>query len=150
MSQHQLPGIEVIPQKPPFRFIEQLIDGEPGRFAETALQLRAEDSVFLGHFPDRPVFPGVLMIEQMAQTACWVMAASNPDADRYALVRVEHCEFRQQATPGERLVARAELSRRAGNFAFFDCSVHSNSKRIARAQLLVAQIQSNDAGETHS
>lgn len=149
---NHLPPAGLIPQQPPFRFIEDIVRGEPGRFAEASLHLREDNPVFSGHFPGQPIFPGVLMIEQMAQTACWVMAAC-PDAPptrRYALVRVGDCEFRQQAVPGDTLIAHAELERHAGKFAFFNCQVSRSGHRIASARLLVATLDATDPGELRS
>lgn len=144
--------VDVIPQKPPFRFIEQILRGEPGRFAEASLHLQEDEAVFSGHFPGHPVFPGVLMIEQMAQTACWVMAADtdSPRSRHHVLVRVTDCEFRQQAHPGDTLVAHAALTRHAGKFAFFDCHVTRDGLRIASARLLVATVDPTASGDPHS
>ncbi len=140
--------VDAIPQRPPFRFIEQILRGEPGQYAEASLHLRPDNPVFAGHFPKRPVFPGVLMIEQMAQTACWVMASipGTPQKRLYALVRVEHCEFRQHAQPGDTLVAQARLERQAGKFSFFDCQINRDDQNIAHARLLVASSDSSDPG----
>lgn len=145
-------AVDAIPQRSPFRFIEHILHGEPGQCAEASLYLRPDNPVFAGHFPKRPIFPGVLMIEQMAQTACWVLASvpGIPQNRHYALVRVEHCEFRQHAQPGDTLVAHARLERQTGKFAFFDCQISRDGQNIARARLLVASSDSTDSGVPQS
>ena len=135
-----LPGVDIIPQRAPFRYLDEIDSGVPGVFAVSRFQVRSDDPVLVGHFPGRPVFPGVLMIEQMAQTACWVMAA-RPQAqpsDQYVLVRVSECSFQRLVQPGDELLARADLNREVGGFAFFSCTLHCAGHSVARAQLLVA------------
>jgi 3-hydroxyacyl-[acyl-carrier-protein] dehydratase len=147
---NELAPVDVIPQRPPFRFIERILEGEPGRNAVASLYVRADNPVFGGHFPGRPVYPGVLMIEQMAQTACWVMAADATVARQYVLVRVNSCEFKRQAGPGDTLVSSATLTRQVGDFAFFDCRLSCGEQLLATAQLLVAQASPSDSQGTLS
>ena len=149
------PSVDVIPQRPPFRYIDAIADAEPGQWAQARFKVRPDDPVFEGHFPGRPVFPGVLMIEAMAQTACWVMLAQTKGAEAerppgpseaiYVLVRVEQCEFRRMVEPGETLEPRAQLERSVGEFSFFHCTLSSGGQPVAQARLLVARRSSLSA-----
>lgn len=139
----QLPITAVIPQRPPFLFVDHIIEGEPGSYAVSSYEVKPGNPVFAGHFPDFPILPGVLLVENMAQTACWVLAAQvsqASDADQlYVLARITQCTFRRMVRPHDVLHTRAELSRDLGQFASFQCQVTAGGENVATAELLVAR-----------
>lgn len=135
------PVTEVIPHRPPFLLIDRIVEARPGCFAVSRYDVRPDHPVFEGHFPDFAVLPGVLLVENMAQTACWVLAA-RADAPRRALhvlARIQQCTFRRMVRPGDALTTEARLTRDLGQFALFDCRVHVGQGCAATAELLVAR-----------
>jgi 3-hydroxyacyl-[acyl-carrier-protein] dehydratase len=70
---------KLIPQRFPFIMIDRIIELEPGKRAVSVKNVSGNDIFFLGHFPDRAVFPGAAIIEAMAQTAIVLFAASPPN-----------------------------------------------------------------------
>lgn len=139
-------ALELIPQRPPFLMIDRIVEGEPGAHASSTYLVRPDNPVFAGHFPDFPIFPGVLVIENMAQTACWVCAAMPADEPAlYVLVRVNSCTFQHMVKPGDELCTHARLTRQIDQFAQFDCEVTIGGERVARADLLVAR-RARDTG----
>lgn len=132
--------LDVIPQRPPFLMLDRIVEGEPGQHAASSYLVRADHPVFQGHFPDFPIFPGVLVIENMAQTACWVCAAM-PAEERalYVLVRVNQCTFQHMVRPGDELITHARLTRQIDQFAQFECEVTVAGMTVARAEMLVAR-----------
>lgn len=137
------PITEVIPQCPPFLFVDKVVQGIPGKYAVSTYAVQADNPVFAGHFPDFPILPGVLLIENMAQTACWVMAAQAQSEDNaddlFVLARVNQCTFRRMVRPNDHLETRAELTRDLGQFAMFDCQISVGGENVANAELLVAR-----------
>lgn len=140
-----LPPLDVIPQQEPFRFVDDIQEGNPGQYAVSVFEVKSNHPVFQGHFPGQPVWPGVLLIENMAQTACWVMASQDTgdsnDGSLYVLVRVNQCTFKRIVRPLDFLQTRAELSRDLGQFCIFDCKVTIKGEVVASAELLVAKQQ---------
>lgn len=138
-----LTPVSVIPQRHPFLFIDAINEGEPGSFAISRYNVKPDHPVFQGHFPETPVWPGVLLIENMAQTACWVMAAqqidANPTNTLYVLARVNQCTFKRMVRPNDVLQTRAELSRDLGQFCTFNCEIRAGAELVAHAELLVAR-----------
>lgn len=133
-------SLDIIPQRAPFLMVDKIMEGEPGQFATSSYRVQPDNPVFIGHFPDSPIFPGVLVIENMAQTACWVCAATASDEPAlYVLVRVNQCTFQNMVKPGDELITTARLSRMINQFAQFDCEVCVAGGRVAKAELLVAR-----------
>ena len=113
--------IDLLPHRPPFLLVDELLAIEPGVSATGVWRLTGEEYFFPGHFPGRPTLPGVLMCEAIAQVgACAVLA--HPDfGDKLPLFGgLDKARFRRQVVPGDELVIEVELGRmsaRAGKGA---------------------------------
>lgn len=145
------PVESVIPHRPPFLMIDAVEQASAGEYAISRYTVDPALPLFAGHFPGKPVFPGVLVIENMAQTACWVMAAKGiveratapapesmpPDAE-YRLARIVQCTFSAPVLPGDSVRTEARLTRSIPPFAQFHCSSFVGPRKVAEAELLVA------------
>lgn len=101
----------IIPHRPPFLFVDRILDfDEVNRRIVGEYQVRGDEWFFAGHFPGRPVMPGVLIIEAIAQTAACMILRAPQLVDRTPyFARIEHARFRRPVTPGDRLVTEVSL-----------------------------------------
>ena len=115
----QLPEpADVLPHRPPFLFVSEVTDVEPGVSARGQWALTGEEPFFSGHFPGRPTLPGVLMVESLAQLGGIAVLLDPRYAGKLPLFGgIEKARFRRQVLPGETLeleVSMDRLSARAG------------------------------------
>lgn len=106
------PPEEVLPHRPPFLFLDQVIEVESGRSARGSWTLTGDEPFFAGHFPGRPTLPGVLMVEALAQLGAYAVLCDERFAGRLPLFGgVDRARFRRQVRPGDRLDLEIELTR---------------------------------------
>jgi 3-hydroxyacyl-[acyl-carrier-protein] dehydratase len=108
----------LLPHRPPFLFVDELVELVPGERAEGYWRLRGDEWFFPGHFPDRPTLPGVLMLEALAQLgACAVLADDRYRGKLPLFGGADKIKFRRQVSPGDQLdlsVTMDRLGSRAG------------------------------------
>ncbi len=109
---------DILPHRPPFLFVDELIEVVPGQRASGWWQLTGDEAFFAGHFPGRPTLPGVLMCEAIAQVGAIAVLADERFAGKLPLFGgIDSARFRRQVGPGDRLrleVEMGRLSSRAG------------------------------------
>lgn len=109
--------MRIIPHRYPFLMVDRIVDLEPGRRAVGIKQVTANEPQFTGHFPGRPIMPGVLMVEALAQTAG--VAVMTLDAYRGKLglfAGIDDCRFRRMVVPGDTLLLKVEVEKLRGMF----------------------------------
>jgi 3-hydroxyacyl-[acyl-carrier-protein] dehydratase len=109
---------KLLPHRPPFLLVDEVVEGEPGVRCVALRTLRDDDFWFAGHFPDNPVMPGVLIVEALAQAATIAAAsaalrdgaAGSPMAGKIGLFAgIDKVRFKRVVKPGDTLRLEAEI-----------------------------------------
>jgi 3-hydroxyacyl-[acyl-carrier-protein] dehydratase len=115
---HSSDPADLLPHRPPFLFVDEIIEIDPGRAARARWHIDADADFFAGHFPGRPILPGVLMVEALAQTAGLAAAASSEHRGKLAVFAgIETVRVRRMVVPGETLEMHMEITRWRGPLA---------------------------------
>ena len=103
---------DLLPHRPPFLFVDDIIDIVPGVSASARWRLTGDEWFFAGHFPGRPTLPGVLMCEAIAQVGALSVLAHERYAGKLPLFGgLDKARFRRQVGPGDELVLECEMDR---------------------------------------
>ncbi len=106
---------ELLPHRYPFLLVDRVTHLEPGFSAKGYKNLTANEQFFEGHFPDKPIMPGVLMVEALAQLACIALLAKDEYKGMLGVFTgMDGMKFRTMVTPGDRLDMEVELLKMKG------------------------------------
>ena len=138
---------EILPHRSPFLFVDRVIKLEVGKKIITEKDLSPDNSFFAGHFPGRPIMPGVLVSEALAQTSglllglTWKETEQSVNQERpiiFFLANV-NIKFSTPAKPGETLRLEACLRKKYGRLFFFEVAAYVLNRRIAKGTLALAE-----------
>ena len=131
--------MDILPHRPPFLLVDRITDYEPGVWARGYKCVALDEPFFAGHFPGRPILPGVLILESLAQTGA-VAALSLPE-NRGKLAffgGVKRCRFRRQVVPGDVLELSCTLVEQRGGVGFGRAEARVAGKLACQAELTFA------------
>ena len=109
-------GIEaIIPHRDPFLFLDEVIELEPGVRVVARKRVRADEWFFPGHFPERPIMPGVIMVEALAQAGAVAVLSVEENLGKLALFAgIDDVRFKRIVEPGEVLTLECSLEAARG------------------------------------
>ena len=135
--------LDHLPHRYPFLLIDRVIEFREGESLTGIKNVTYNEPFFQGHFPQRPVMPGVLILEAMAQaTGLLAFRTLGNTADRetlYFLVGMNKVRFKQPVEPGDQLVITANLIREKRGIWMFDCSARVDDKLVSSAEIMCTE-----------
>lgn len=109
----------ILPHRYPFLLVDRIVDMEPGKYARGIKCVSANEMQFLGHFPQKSVMPGVLILEALAQTgACAILSLPEYQGKIAVFGGVKKCRFRRVVVPGDVLEMSCEITGKKGPVGF--------------------------------
>ena len=128
----------LLPHRYPFLLVDRVIDSEPGKRLVAIKNVTINEPFFPGHFPGKPVMPGVLLIEAMAQ-ATGLLAMESTDVPKesiYYLVGVDKARFKQPVVPGDQLVFEVEVLKHKRDIWVFAATAKVDDSLVASAEIM--------------
>ena len=134
---------EYLPHRYPFLLVDRVTSLVKGETVTGYKNITVNEELFNGHFPGQPIFPGVLMLEAMAQLsgvlAFETMERRPADGYNYLFGGVEKARFRRQVIPGDRLEMRSKILARRRIMMKFECEAYVDSELACSAILSVVE-----------
>jgi 3-hydroxyacyl-[acyl-carrier-protein] dehydratase len=135
--------LQHLPHRYPFLLIDRVTEFNAGESLVGYKNVTFNEPFFQGHFPERPIMPGVLILEAMAQaTGLLAFKTVERGARRdslYFLVGMDKARFKRPVEPGDQLVLRADLLREKRGIWVFDCSAKVEGQVAATAQIMCTE-----------
>jgi 3-hydroxyacyl-[acyl-carrier-protein] dehydratase len=134
--------MQQLPHRYPFLLVDRILACEAGKYVHALKNVTFNEPFFQGHFPHRPLMPGVLIIEALAQ-ASGILAFRTvevvPDKDtRFYFVAIDKARFRKPVEPGDQLMLKVTLQRAFKGIWKFHGVAEVDGKEVASAEIMVA------------
>ena len=135
---HQI--LRRLPHRYPFLLLDRVLEMDKGQRIKALKNVTINEPFFSGHFPHRPVMPGVLILESMAQAAALLSFATEdtgPDEDSvYYFVGIDGARFKRPVEPGDQLIVDVKFDRARGGVYRYQCQARVDNVLTCEAQLM--------------
>lgn len=135
--------LECLPHRYPFLMIDKVVDYEPGKWLHAVKNVTVNEPIFTGHFPEKPVFPGVMMIEALAQATGILVVKSDESGGSakqvFYLVSVDNAKFKRPVGPGDTVHLHVEFLRARRGMGKFNCVAKVNDQIVCSAEIMCAK-----------
>ncbi|MGK7925448.1 MAG: 3-hydroxyacyl-ACP dehydratase FabZ [Spirulina sp.] len=138
-------GIEeiqsILPHRYPFALVDRIIEFVPEKKAVGIKNVSINEPFFQGHFPGRPIMPGVLIVEAMAQVGGLILKKMDSSGGLFVFAGIDKVRFRRPVIPGDRLVMTVELLRiRGGRFGKMHGRTEVDGQLAAEGEMLFSLV----------
>ena len=134
--------LKLLPHRYPFLLVDRVLECLPGKSIRALKNVTFNEPYFPGHFPGRPLMPGVIIIEALAQAAgilAFVSAGVQPNEEtRFYFVGIDKARFRKPVEPGDQLILTAAVERSLRGIWKFATAAYVGDTEVAHAEMMVA------------
>ena len=132
--------LKKLPHRYPFLMVDRVLELEHGKRIKALKNVTANEPYFLGHFPRRPVMPGVMMLEALAQAAALLafdaLGAKAEDNTLYYFAGIDSARFKRPVEPGDQLMLHVTLDRIKSGIVKFTTDARVGDSVVAEAELM--------------
>ncbi|MBA3333445.1 MAG: 3-hydroxyacyl-ACP dehydratase FabZ [Actinobacteria bacterium] len=129
----------ILPHRDPFLLLDEVTELDPGHRVVATLEVKEDDWWVPGHFPERPVMPGVLIVEAMAQAGAVAVLVEEENRGRIAFFAgIDDCRFKRIVSPGDVLTLTCEINSVRGPIGRGKATAHVGKELAARGTLTFA------------
>ena len=128
----------ILPHRYPFLLVDRVLEVRDGEYCKALKNVSGNEEIFLGHFPQQAVLPGVMIIEALAQTAGLVINSGKGENETCAIVffaGINKAKFRVPVLPGDQLILETTLINQRRNFWVFEGKASVDGKLVAQAEI---------------
>ena len=132
----------ILPHRYPFLLVDRITELTPGEYIEGLKNVSISEPVFQGHFPGHPIYPGVMIIEGMAQAGGVLAFKSMDEISQEEIANtvvyfmsIDKAKFRAPVTPGDQLVYKIDVIKHKGAVWQLDAKAYVDDKVVAQAEL---------------
>ncbi|PID60539.1 MAG: 3-hydroxyacyl-[acyl-carrier-protein] dehydratase FabZ [Gammaproteobacteria bacterium] len=140
--------IKYLPHRYPFLMIDRVTDYEEGKSLSAIKNVTINEPIFTGHFPQSPIFPGVLILEAMAQASALMAFKSlggyPSEKTLYLLVGIDKARFKRQVIPGDRIDFSVSLIKERRGIWRFAAEARVDGELAAASEVLIARNELDD------
>lgn len=131
--------MKILPHRPPMLLVDRILEIDPFKSATGLKNVTMNEPFFVGHFPDCPIMPGVLVLEAMAQVGGVAMLYPDEHRGKIALFGgMENIKFKKPIVPGDSLITRAEIVKVRGEFGVLHADGYVEDVQVAQADFKFA------------
>jgi 3-hydroxyacyl-[acyl-carrier-protein] dehydratase len=134
--------MKYLPHRYPFLLVDRVLEFVSGKSLRALKNVTYNEPYFTGHFPHRPLMPGVIIMEALAQSAgllAFLTADVIPDENtRFYFVGIDKARFRKPVEPGDQLILIVNLDRNFKGIYRFACRAEVGGEEVANAQIMIA------------
>ena len=137
--------LELLPHRYPFLLVDRVTDYVLGESVKAYKNITINEPCFMGHFPEQPIFPGVLILEAMAQAAGVLGFKTMGNNDKlYLYAGIDNARFKKQVVPGDIIVINAKLVQSKSEVHKFTADCKVDGEVVCKADLIGAVRPKND------
>jgi 3-hydroxyacyl-[acyl-carrier-protein] dehydratase len=131
--------MKIIPHRYPFLLVDRITECVPGKYVKGYKNITMNEAVFQGHFPGNPIFPGVLMVEALAQISAGMVMTMPEYKGKLALFAgIDGVRFKRVVRPGDKLEFYSEITKLKGPIAKTKCTATVDGELAVEAELMCA------------
>ncbi|MCF6440437.1 3-hydroxyacyl-ACP dehydratase FabZ [Pseudoalteromonas luteoviolacea] len=134
--------LKLLPHRYPMLLVDKVVDHKPGEYLHAVKNVTANEPIFTGHFPDQPIFPGVMILEAMAQATGLLgfkTVENRSDNELYLFAAIDNARFKQPVVPGDTMHLHVQFVKERRNIWKFSAEAKVDGNVVCSAEIMCAR-----------